>query len=122
MPATTALAIQLRTATRSGDTPLSTAPVGVSATALVSRPKRVWRYTIVSTTVSTRTETASKVRSDSAVTSPHCHRSTGKIGATLTGALPTWFWTRPERMTSTPSDATVFASWGACRKGRNTTR
>ena len=57
-PATTALTIQLSSATRSGDTPLTTAPVGVSATALVSSPKRVHRYSTVSTTVSTSTETA----------------------------------------------------------------
>ena len=42
-PATTALIIQFRSATRSGDTPLTNAPVCDSAAARVSRPNRVYR-------------------------------------------------------------------------------
>ena len=42
-PATAALIIQLRSATRSGDTPLTNAPVWDSAAALVERPNRVHR-------------------------------------------------------------------------------
>ena len=43
MPAITALIIQLSSAMRSGETPLTYAPVWVSAVARVSRPKRVKR-------------------------------------------------------------------------------
>ena len=43
MPATTALAIQLSNAIRSGETPLTIAPTCVSAAALVRSPKRVHR-------------------------------------------------------------------------------
>ena len=42
-PATAALIIQLNNAIRSGDTPLTKAPVWDSATARVSNPNRVQR-------------------------------------------------------------------------------
>ena len=51
-PATTALAIQFSSAMRSGETPLTSAPICVSATARVRSPKRVQRYSAVSASVS----------------------------------------------------------------------
>ena len=49
MPHTTKLMIQLTSAMRSGESPLTSAPTSVSADARVARPKRVNRKTTVST-------------------------------------------------------------------------
>ncbi len=57
-PATAALIIQFTSATRSGDTPLTNAPVCDSAEARVTRPNRVKRKTRLSTTVTAMMVTA----------------------------------------------------------------
>ena len=49
MPETTKLMIQLTSAMRSGESPLTSAPTSVSADARVARPKRVKRNSSVST-------------------------------------------------------------------------
>ena len=58
MPATTALIIQLASATLSGETPLTKAPVCDSAVARVSRPKRVYRKPAASSIAITTTVSA----------------------------------------------------------------
>ncbi len=116
----TALSIQLASATRSGDTPLTNAPVWDSAAARVTKPNRVNRNPPANTTANPTTVTARKNRSASSVTDPSSHRSAGKIAATLTGLVPCRIANTPCRTTSTPSDATALANGGASRNGRNT--
>jgi hypothetical protein len=116
----TALSIQFASATRSGDTPLTNAPVWDSAAARVTKPNRVNRNPPANTTASPTTVTARKNRSASSVTDPSSQRSDGKIAATLTGLVPWRIANTPCRTTSTPSDATALAKGGASRNGRNT--
>jgi hypothetical protein len=76
-PATAPASIQFNNAMRSGEIPLTYAPVSDSATARVSRPNRVHRYSAVMTNVIASTVTARYTRSDKSVMSCHVHRSDG---------------------------------------------
>ena len=63
MPQTTALSIQLAAAIRSGESPLSTAPRSLSATARVLSPNRVKRVSAQIPTATAITDTANHTRS-----------------------------------------------------------
>ncbi len=66
-PTTAPASIQFNSAMRSGEMPLTYAPASFSATARVSRPNRVQRYSTVMTSVSPMTVRARYTRSDSTV-------------------------------------------------------
>ena len=119
-PAMMALSIQFTSATRSGDTPLTNAPVWDSAAARVTSPNRVYRSAAANTTAKPTTVIARKNRSANTATDPSSHRSVGKIAVTLTGLVPCRIASTPCKTTSTPSDATALAKGGASRSGRNT--
>ena len=121
-PATTALIIQFNSATRSGDTPLTYAPTCVSATARVARPNLVYLNAAARARVRPTIVSARYARSASTTIDPSSHRPVGKMGRTLTVAVPSRMAMVPWMTTSTPSDAAARASSGASRRGRNTRR
>ena len=82
MPHTTKLMIQLISATRSGESPLTSAPTSVSADARVARPKRVKRKRTVSTMPRPMMVAASSRRSSAMLTPRKLRWFWGKIGLT----------------------------------------
>ena len=90
MPETTKLMIQLTSAMRSGERPLTSAPTSVSADARVARPKRVKRKRTVRTMPRPMIVPASSRRSVETSTPSHLTWFCGKIGLTSTTWVPTW--------------------------------
>ena len=93
MPQTTKLMIQLASAMRSGESPLTSAPTSVSADARVARPKRVKRNRTVSTIPRAMIVPASHRRSVEMPTPRTLMWFWGKIGLTLMTCVPTWYCT-----------------------------
>ena len=90
MPETTKLMIQLTSAMRSGERPLTSAPTSVSAEARVARPKRVKRKITVSTMPRAMIVPASHRRSVEMLMPRNLTWFCGKIGLTRTTCVPTW--------------------------------
>ena len=88
MPHTTKLMIQLTSAMRSGDSPLTSAPTSVSAEARVASPNRVKRKRTVSTIPMPMIVAASSNRSTEMSTPRKLMWFCGKIGFTRTTAVP----------------------------------
>ena len=122
VPATMALIAQLASAMRSGEMPLTSAPVSVSDAARVAMPKWVKRYTAASASAMATMVIASQSRSVGTVRSPG--RSVcpvGKIGATRICDVPTLWAISAVSNEATPSEATALATGVARRSGRKTT-
>ena len=118
--ASTAEIIQLTAASRSGERPIRTAPFSSSAAARVARPKRVNRYAAQRATVAATTSPA-RISWSRAIDVPR--RWTGRFsnsGLTATACEVKRSTTTDWSTSSSPTDATVLASGGAWRSGRNT--
>ena len=88
MPHTTKLMIQLTSAMRSGESPLTSAPISVSAEARVANPNRVNRKRTVSTMPMPMIVAARSNRSTEMSTPRKLTWFCGKIGLTRTTAVP----------------------------------
>ncbi len=88
-PQTTKLMIQLISAMRSGESPLTRAPTSVSAEARVASPNRVNRKTTVSTIPMPMMVAARSNRSTEMSAPRNLTWFWGKIGFTRTTAVPT---------------------------------
>ncbi len=118
--ASTAEIIQLTAASRSGERPIKTAPFSSSAAARVARPKRVNRYAAQRATVAATTSPA-RISWSRAIDVPR--RWTGRFsnsGLTATACEVKRSTTTDWSTSSSPTEATVLASGGAWRNGRNT--
>ncbi len=120
-PATTLASSVLTIDSWLADRPASIALTSFSEAARVARPKRLKRYSAISSSAMTMTMPASRKRSSGTVAPSTWTTLVGRIGGCGFCVVPKASSIEAWAMSRTPSDDTSLASGEALRSGRNAT-